>query len=144
MFGISMELLISIFILIITGTTFLWNWIDRRKKKPFVPHMTLQGKNYFNVTMYNNASYNLIIYKAFKGRIWFFRKRMSIDIKDVNNESHSDMLAKQKLGNLDKSSGGNEKHFKMYLELNEDVSEKTFVFKTNAGSCKFVTKKINR
>ena len=140
MLGITMELLISSIILIITGTTFLWNWIDRRKKKPTVLSMLLnQQKNYFTVTMYNNASYNLRIKKAYVGRIWIFRKQMSIGTLNVNNKSHSDSLSKQKLGNI-----FNESYFKMYLELDEDVSEKTFIFKTNAGSCKFVTKKINK
>jgi hypothetical protein len=86
----------------------------------------------------------LRIKKAYKGKFWFFRKQMSIGIKDVDidNELYSDTLAKQKLGNLDLSSGGNEKYFKMYLKLDEDVSEKMFYFKTKSGTCKKKSEKI--
>src|SRR5690606_7258774 len=101
----QITIIISSIVLVITSITFIWNWQSRRRTRPVVQYMTLQGKNYFNVTIYNNASYNLRIHKAYKGRIWFFRKLMSIGLSDVNNESHSEMFAMQKLGNIFESGG---------------------------------------
>ena len=129
----SIEFYISFAIFIIVAISFSWQWQDRRKKRPDV-HMTLHSKHYFNVTIFDNASYNLKVKKAYKGKFWFFRKRMSIGTTMVNNKEHSDSLAKQKLGNI-----FNQGNFNMYLELDEDISEKTFYFKTNSGTCKYIT-----
>jgi len=133
----------TIAILLITIIIFIWQWQDRRKKKPFIIELSYQeGNNYFNVSIHNNASYNLIVYKAYKGKFWFFRKQMSVGTLNLNNKAHSDNLAEQKLGDVDLSSGGKRKEFKMYVKLNEDVSEKNFYFKTNSGTCKKKSKKI--
>src|ERR1035437_5585808 len=127
--NISTELVVSIIILIISGTTFIWNWNDRRKKKPVVQNMYNTNKNCLNVTICNNVSFNLNIKKVYKRKFWFIKKRMSIGISDANNELHSDFLAKKKLGNVFLADEKRD-YFKIYLEKNEDISGKTFIFKT--------------
>lgn len=137
----QIAIIISSIVLVITSITFIWNWQSRRKIRPIVQSMTHQNKNYFNVTIYNNAPYLLKIKKVFKGRIWFFRKQMGFGLTDPNNEHHSDALAKQKKENLFLPDA-HQRWFHVYCKLYEDVSEKTFVFKTNAGSCRFKTTKF--
>jgi hypothetical protein len=139
---ISTELIISIIILIITGTTFVWNWNDRRKKRPVIRSIIRQNNNYLNVHIFNNAPYSLKIKKTYMRKFWFIKKLMSIGISSVNNEHHSDNLAKQKLGNLFLSN--RDESFKIYLELKEDVSERTFIFNTNSGKVKYTMPKINK
>lgn len=139
---IPIGLWISILILIFTAFIFLWNWQAKRKTKPVIRYMTYRGnKHYFNVTIYNNATHLLKIKKAFRRRFWW-NKRLSVGTTDVNNKSHSNVLAKEKRGNLDLSREGKEDTFKLYLDQDEIISKQTFVFKTNAGTSRYTTKKI--
>jgi hypothetical protein len=133
--SMSPELIVSIIILFFTAISLIWRWWDRRKTKPFVQYLTYQTKNCFNVTIYNNAPYNLKIKKAYKRIFWFIKKPMSIGTTDVNNPAHSDMLAKKKLGNIFEA-GGKQKTFRLYLRMNEKHMKKMYLFKTNAGTCK--------
>ncbi len=117
--------------------------VSSLKNRPTILHMSYQYKrNLFNITIYNNASRLLRIKKAYKGKFWFFRKQMSVGMTMPNNKAHSDNFAKQKLNNLDLNSGGKEKNCKMYVKLDEDVSEKMFYFKTKSGTCKKKSEKI--
>ena len=79
---------------------------------------------------------------TFHRRRCWWNKKLSVGIGNVNNKSHSYALAKEKKGNLDLSRGGKEDTFKLYLEQYEIISKQTFVFKTNAGTCRYLTKKI--
>ena len=128
-------LVISIFVISI-----IWRWQIRRLAKPVVEFMALQSKNYFVVSILNKAPYNLRVMRVYKGRYWFSRKKMSIGLRIPNNEEHSDQLAKRKLSNVF-IGGSDTKNLMIYLERKEEVGEKTFYFKTNAGACNFLTRK---
>ena len=139
--NISVEIWISIVILIFTGFTLLWKWQDRNKSKPEIQNIYIKYENCFSVHVYNNSLYNIKIKKVFRCRFCFIKKRLSFGLTKPNNEAHSYTLSKQKYENVSVQANSG-KTIYIYLGKNEPTSEQTFIFKTNAGTCKKNSDKV--